>query len=164
MTNVSLNDKISDIRARTKAGALTREERIAEVDRAIEAYFAKTGNMPDDKALERLADLLLYEELTDTDRMKVRNNEYPFFSDTQLARRQEGKHVRSTAVTGEVPLGASESYGVDGRNYSQPTRRVRNTRENRFVDKEAKIRNDERRKAYAEFTKVQPVDVRNISE
>jgi hypothetical protein len=112
-------------------------------------------------ALERMSDLALCEELTDNDRMKVRNNEYPFFSETQLARRQEGVHARS-GTSGEVPLSAAESIGTDGKSYAVPTRRERNSRENRFVDKEAKIRNKERKHNYTEFTKVQQVIVHKI--
>jgi len=132
------------------------------IEQLIDEYFEETGKVPDGVALERLANLLLHEELTDTNRMKSRDNEYPIISDTQIARRQEGKHVRSLAVTGEVPLGAAETYSSEGRNYGQPTRRTRNTRENRFVDKEAKSKNTDRAKKYAEFTKVQPVEVRKI--
>jgi hypothetical protein len=146
----------------TKQGALPRELRLVKIEKLTEEYFAKTGEMPDAIALERLSDLCLYEELTDSDRMKVRNNEYPFLSETQMARRQEGLHARG-GTSGEVPLSAADSLGSDGRNYGIPTRRERNSRENRFVDKEAKIRNKERKQKYMEFTKVQPVIIRKIS-
>lgn len=149
-----LNERIDDIKARTKAGNLPREERIVEVDRVIEEYFANTGNMPDDKSLERLADLLLYEELTDTDRMKVRNNEYPFFSESQF----DERHRR------EASFKLAEEQGVDGRNHRPPIKRQRSNAENRFVDKKAKSVNRERKRKYAEFTKVQPVETRTISE
>lgn len=152
-----LHEHISQLQADTKRGELPREVRIGKIDALIEEYFGKTGEMPDAVALERMADLVLYEELSDPDEHKVSRNEYPFLSDTQIARRQEGKHTRSDGIKGEVPLSAAESIGTDGRNHSQPMRRERNTRENRFVDKEAKIRNKERKHNYVEFTKVQPV-------
>lgn len=147
-----LNDKIDDIRARTKAGNLPREERITEVDRAIEEYFAKTGNMPDDKALERLADLLLYEELTDAHPDKVAREEYPFFSESQF----DERHRK------EASFKLAEEQGADGRNHKPPVKRVRSNYENRLVDKKAKSRNKERKQIYTEFTKVQPVEVRKI--
>jgi hypothetical protein len=157
-----LHEAITQLQQVTKRGELPREVRLGRIEALAEDYYAKAGEMPDSTALERMADLCLYEELTDTDRMKVRNNEYPFFSETQLARRQEGLHARG-GTSGEVPLAAAESVGTDGRSYGIPTRRERNKRENRFVDKEAKIRNKERKQNYVEFTKVQPVIVRKMS-
>jgi hypothetical protein len=157
-----LHEAITELQKATKRGELPRELRLVKIEELTEGYYAKTGEMPDGVALERLADLCLYEELTDDDRMKVRNNEYPFLSETQLARRQEGLHARG-GTSGEVPLAAAESVGTDGRSYGIPTRRERNKRENRFVDKEAKIRNKERKHTYVEFTKVQPVIVRKMS-
>lgn len=161
---MNLHEEITKLQTATKRGELPREVRLVKIEALTEEYYAKTGELPDGKALERLADLCLYEELTDDDRMKVRNNEYPFLSETQLARRQEGKHVRKDGVSGEVPLTAADSVGIDGRNHSVPKRRERNTRENRFVDKEAKIRNKERKEKYDEFTKVQPVEIRHVSD
>ncbi|MEH7456354.1 hypothetical protein V7183_03735 [Bacillus sp. JJ1127] len=49
------------------------------------------GERPEPKQIERLSDLLLYEELHDNDRMKVRNNEYPIISERQLSRRHSGE-------------------------------------------------------------------------
>jgi hypothetical protein len=156
-----LHEAITEMQRATKRGELPREIRLVKIEELTESYYGNTGEMPDGVALERLADLCLYEELTDNDRMKVRNNEYPFLSETQLARRQEGLHARG-GTPGEVPLSAADSIGTDGKSYGIPTRRERNSRENRFVDKEAKIRNKDRKHRYAEFTKVQPVIVRKI--
>jgi hypothetical protein len=156
-----LHEAITELQKATKRGELPREVRLVKIEALTEEYFAKTGEMPDAVSLERLANLCLHEELTDSDRMKTRNNEYPFLSETQLARRQEGLHARG-GTSGEVPLSAADSIGTDGKSYGVPTRRERNSRENRFVDKEAKIRNKERKHRYAEFTKVQPVIVRKI--
>jgi hypothetical protein len=156
-----LHEAITELQAETKRGEMPRQLRLVKIEQLTEDYYDKAGEMPDAVALERLADLVLHEELTDNDRMKVRNNEYPFFSETQLARRQEGLHARG-GTSGEVPLAAAESIGTDGRSYGIPTKRERNKRENRFVDKEAKIRNNERKQKYVEFTKIQPVDVRKI--
>jgi hypothetical protein len=156
-----LHEDITQLQAATKRGELQREVRLGKIRQLTEDYFDKNGEWPDAVSLERLADLVLYEEITDTDRMKARNNEYPFFSETQLARRQEGLHARG-GTSGEVPLSAADSVGTDGKSYGIPTRRKRNSRENRFVDKEAKIRNKERKHQYTEFTKVQPVIKRTI--
>jgi hypothetical protein len=153
----NIHEEITEIQAATKRGELPRDLRMVTIEQLTEEYYAKTGEMPDGKALERLADLCLYEELTDDDRMKMRNNEYPIMSNEQLARRQEGFHSRGNTVSGEVPLEAADTVSIDGRSYGIPSKRQRNTRENNFVDKKAKIRNKERKRNYAEFTKVQPV-------
>lgn len=153
-----LHEAITELQAATKRGELPRELRLVKIEQMTEDYYAKTREMPDDKALERLADLCLYEELTDDDEHKVAHNEYPILSETQIARRQEGKHARKTDNPKiEVPLKIAENFGIDGKMHDVPSRRVRSDRENRFIDKEARIRNKERKKKYEEFTKVQPV-------
>lgn len=158
-----LHEAITQLQLATKRGELPRGLRLVKIEQLTEDYFAKTGEMPDGVALERLADLCLYEELTDDNEHKVTHNEYPILSDTQIARRREGKHARKTDNPKiEVPLKVAESFGIDGRTYDIPSRRVRSERENRFVDKEAKIRNKERKRRYEEFTKVQPVITRKI--
>lgn len=158
-----LHEYITQLQLATKRGELPRELRLVKIGQLTEEYFAKTKEMPDDKALERLADLCLYEELTDDRPDKMTLEEYPIMSDEQEARRKEGKHRKKDANTRiEVPLGIAENVGVDGRDYNRPTRRDRSNREKTFVDKEAKARNKERRKKYEEFTKIQPVTTYKI--
>jgi hypothetical protein len=153
-----LHEDITELQRATKRGEMPRELRLVKIEALTEGYFAKTGEIPDEITLERLSDLCLYEELSDPDEHKVARNEYPILSETQIARRQEGKHQRKNDNPKiEVPLGIAENYGTDGKVHDYPTRRVRSERENRFVDKEARIRNKERKNRYAEFTKVQPV-------
>jgi hypothetical protein len=147
-----LHEDITQLQTATKRGEMPRELRLVKIEALTEEYFAKAGEMPDALALERMADLCLYEELTDTDRMKVRNNEYPFFSETQFEERRKV----------EASFKLSEEHGVDGRNYKPPVRRDRSNREIKFMDKNARIRNKERKQKYYEFTKVQPILVRKI--
>lgn len=147
-----LHEDITQLQQATKRGEMPRELRLVKIEAMVEEYFAKVGEMPDDKAVERLSDLCLYEELTDTDRMKVRNNEYPFFSETQFEERRMA----------EASFKLSEEHGVDGRSHKPPTRRERTKRDIKFIDKHAKVRNKERKKVYQEFTKVQPIIIRKI--
>jgi hypothetical protein len=142
-----LHEAITQLQQATKRGEMPRKERMGRIEALTEEYFAKAGEMPDGVALERMADLVLYEELTDNDRMKVRNNEYPFFSETQFEERRKV----------EASFKLSEEHGVDGRNHKPPVRRDRSNREIKFMDKNARIRNKERKKKYDQFTKVQPV-------
>lgn len=123
-------------------GIEDRAERISAVGRYTEENPQLDGNQ-----LERLADYILREELTDTDRMKSRNNEYPFMSERQIDRRRAE----------EVPLKVAEEVGIDGRNYREPVKRKRTFRENLLSDKYAKSRNKERRAKYRAFTEEQPI-------
>jgi hypothetical protein len=150
-----LHEDITQLQTETKRGELPREVRLVKIEQLTEEYFAKTGEMPDAVALERLADLCLYEELTDTDRMKVRNNEYPILSEYQFDRRDNVVSVVGDDI---------ENSPSDGRRHLKPTRRVRTDYENKFVNKKARIRNKDRKKAYHEFTKIQPVVVNKIGD
>jgi hypothetical protein len=137
--------------------------RLLNIDLAIKEHLLGFKERPSYADISLIADMVLNEELTDPNPYKVTHNEYPILSETQLARRREGKHTRKKDnPIIEVPLGIAENYGTDGRMYDYPTRRQRSERENMFVDKEAKIRNKERRDRYTEFTKTQPVVVRKI--
>jgi hypothetical protein len=160
-----LHEAIMELQQMAKRGEVLRKDLFWAIDVLTEEYFAKNGEFPDAAALERLADLCLYEEITDSNPDKMTTEEYPIMSDTQLARRREGKHRKKEAnYRIEVPLGIAENYGIDGKVHDYPTRRQRSERENSFVDKEARARNKERKHAYNEFTKVQPVVVRKISD
>lgn len=149
-----LHEDITQLQQATKRGEMPREVRLVKIEQLTEEYYAKTHETPDEKALERLADLCLYEELTDPNIHKVAHTEYPFLSEHQFDRRDN----RESAVGDAIDNSAS-----DGRKHTKPTRRTRTDYENGFVDKKAKIRNKERKKTYHEFTKVQPVYTRKMS-
>lgn len=153
MTN-DFNEIIDDIKRRTKAGELPRDVRIAEIDRVTEEWFARTGKLPDAKQLEKLADLILHEELTDTHPDKVTKTDYPFFSESQFDERHRA----------EASFKLAEEQGVDGRNHKPPVKRRRSNREDYIVNKKAKSKNKERQRKYTEFTKTQPVIKSNLSE
>lgn len=148
-----LHEDITQIQTETKRGELPRELRMVKLEALTENYFAKTGEVPDGVALERLANLCLYEELTDSHPDKVTRTEYPFLSDHQFEERYKS----------EASFKLAEERGVDGRDYKPPVRRVRTNKDNKFIDKNARIRNKERQQSYHEFTKVQPVVVRKMS-
>jgi hypothetical protein len=147
-----LHEVITELQRATKQGALPRELRLVKIEELTEDYFTKTGEMPDAVALERLADLCLYEELTDSNPDKVTKTEYPFFSEHQFEERYKS----------ETSFKLAEEHGVDGRDHKPPLRRVRTNKDNKFIDKNARIRNKERKHNYNEFTKIQPVYVWKI--
>jgi hypothetical protein len=159
------NDKVSALIDAVKDGAYAdRCERLTVINELIDEYVTATDETPDSTQLERLTNLCLYEELHDDTAWKSRQYEYPFFSEFQLARRQEGKHTRrSESGQREIGINKAWSIGTDKRDYAIPTRRERSNNENIFMDAEVKSRNKERRRKYREFTKIQPVHTRQMT-
>ncbi|MED1527897.1 hypothetical protein [Bacillus pumilus] len=137
MTKEELHEAITALYERTKAGALEREERIAEID----VLLAKYDGTPPANALERLSDLILYEELSDTRRNKMSAEEYPIMSE----------RMEKTRKTGEASDKMAEEYDITGANYAVPKRRTRSPYDNLFTDRHAKARNKTARKRYNDF-------------
>lgn len=125
MNGTTFNTKIDELWTKTKTGELrNRQARFAAIERLTDDYISATGKRPEPAQLDRLATLCLYEEMTDTDRMKMRNNEFPIMSDEQYARRTMGKHKRADDnASVEVSFTAAATVGVDGANYRQPKRK-----------------------------------------
>lgn len=142
-----VNTLITTHRESDSSAISNRDVRAKEIKLLTDAYVGTVGERPEPKQLERLADLLLYEELSNTHPDKMAREEYPIMSDYQLSRRHSG----------EVSMKVAEEYGVDRRCYKPPVRRKRTRKETWQIDREAKSRNEERRKVYREFTKVQLV-------
>lgn len=101
-----LHRHIDELYTQAKTLDTDRQTRLTESDALIEAYFAHCGYVPDSAPLERLATLILRDELTDTDRMKSRTNEYPILSDDQLERREDGEYKLS-----EIHYGKEHTVG-----------------------------------------------------
>ncbi|MED0863740.1 hypothetical protein P4388_32830 [Bacillus thuringiensis] len=137
MTKEELHEAITAIYERTKAGALEREERIA----AINDLLSKYDGTPPANALERLSDLILYEELSDTRRNKMSAEEYPIMSE----------RMEKTRKTGEASEKMAEEYDITGSNYGVPKRRTRSPYDNLFTDRHAKARNKTARRRYNDF-------------
>lgn len=179
-----LKESIVFIRKETKAGRMGLADRLKLIDETstkyalahadyageIRAESIAKGNEPplipmDERVLEQLANLALYEDLTDNTAHKSRHSEYPFLSDIQLARRQTGRHERKNVEQGgEVPLKAAFDRAADGRNYSVPIRRKRSIYEDLLRDEKARIKNKERRARYNAFIKPGPVITYKFSE
>ncbi|MEV2320435.1 hypothetical protein ABNC55_20910 [Paenibacillus larvae] len=136
-----MNDKIAFNEAVTELiteNITDRQERIKAVEALTDAYIDSIGQAPDSVQLERLADYILAEELTDMHPDKMTREEYPFFSSWQLQRRRNKESSSGEAAT----------VGVDGREHRKMTRRKRRRAEDNYVDRSAKIRNKERRERY----------------
>lgn len=149
-----VNMLITSLRESDSSAISNRDVRAEEIKSLTDAYVRTVGERPEPNQLERLADVMLCEELYDTHPDKMTREEYPIMSEHQLSRRHSG----------EVSMKVAEEYGVDRRCYKPPVRRKRTRKETWRIDREAKSRNEERRKAYREFTRVQAVRVYNGRE
>ncbi|MDI3412550.1 hypothetical protein QKW52_29225 [Bacillus sonorensis] len=143
MDKALLHEMITELQQRTKAGELDRIQRIEEITALSDAYFDAVGEHPDSIALERMANLVIYEEITNPHPDKMAREEYPIMSETQ----------REERIKSEASEKLAEEYGADGRNYKVPTRRKRSSYEEKFVDRAARARNKERRNRYNDFVK-----------
>ncbi|WP_332606848.1 hypothetical protein [Bacillus spizizenii] len=141
MNKPLLHEMITELYKRTKAGELTRLERIEEITALADAYFDSVGEHPESTALERMANLVIYEELSDSHPDKVTRSEYPIMSETQFEERYKREASDKLA----------EEYDQNGMYKGRPIRRTRSTYENKLLDKRAKARNLERRKRYSAF-------------
>lgn len=103
----------------------SRAFRIYVVEQMTDAYIEQTGLRPDGKILERLADLLLHEELSDSRPDKMTIEEYPIMSERQYAKRTTGltrRRNKAGVVTYEVPLEYGQNIATDGVDYTPHTR------------------------------------------
>lgn len=106
-----------------------RDYRMFIVEKMTDAYIEQTGLRPDGVILERLANVVLHEELSDKRADKMTLEEYPIMSDHQYDRRAKGlKRPRNSAgVTAmEVPLTHATYVATDGNDYYAPVRRFNN--------------------------------------
>lgn len=127
-------------------------------EEAVKLLAEKYLGSIDANSVGRLANILMHEELTNSNPDKMTSEEYPIMSDYQLARRQHGKHRKKAKANDlptrmEVPLSWAENYGHDGKNYSYPTRRQRDDYENEWIDEESLSKNEEIREKYNAFVK-----------
>lgn len=119
-----------------------RQDRGRAIEALTDAYIDSVGERPVPEQLDRLADYLLREELTDDHPDKMTRNEYPIMSRVQEERRRDR----------EYSLGLAEHYDEDGRNRTKPVRRRRTAREERHVDKAARLKNRTRNAQYRKDT------------
>jgi hypothetical protein len=146
----TLHEAITQLQAETKRGEMPRQLRLVKIEQLTEDYYAKAGEWPDSVALERMADLILFEDLNNPSLTKMHDEEYPIMSERQYDRRQSA----------EVATGMRmDNNAADGGNHITPTRRNRTTYEDLLMDKRARSRNKDRKRKYHEFTKTQPVTV-----
>lgn len=74
--------------ALAKMGDSTAQERILRVEAMTEAYFNRFGGHLSESVLNRLAALILFDDLTDSRPDKMSLEEYPILSDSQRDERE----------------------------------------------------------------------------
>lgn len=112
LMNQEAHDLITDQFKYYKALQTSRADRIEFAASLVERLFEQRQSIPHSSILERLATLILQDELADKTRMKMRNTEYPILSHDQEKRRNR--------VT--CGMKAAEEQGADGKNYRIRTR------------------------------------------
>ncbi|MHA2883379.1 hypothetical protein [Bacillus cereus] len=158
-----VNTLITSIRESGSSAISNRDVRAKEIKSLSDAYVEAVGERPDEFQLERLTDLFLYEELTDSNPDKMTLDEYPIMSEMQLLRRQFGKGVKKGKLAkGEVPLKKLKYIGADHKNHHIPTPRPLSTYEMILRDK-TKSFNKERQRKYNEFIKQGKVSIWKIN-
>ncbi|TDQ37667.1 hypothetical protein [Aureibacillus halotolerans] len=141
----------------TKASGCSLEHRMIKTEvlsRAINDCL-ETGKLPQqvgERLLERLANVLLYDDLSDYRKNKPSLGDYPFLSGTQLARRQYGSHQRKRQDQGrEVPLAAAAAVAMDRRTYASPVKRQRSLKEDMRIDENTSSNDEKRADRYEAF-------------
>lgn len=156
-----LNGIIDDLFTKVKRRPI--EETIEAVRDVTDAYVEEVGERPGITELDRMATLILNEQITDPHPDKMTREEYPIESGTQRARREYGRH-QAKEINGrrEVSLSWADEVGADGRDYRPQTRD--NNRKMRdvlggqpFTDKSVLKANRERKKRRRDAVKASPV-------
>lgn len=119
-----------------------RTIRLEAIQDLIELYMIETGERPDPKILDLLADFALLEELTDRNPYKMTHNEYPIMSSHQVALRRD----RS------APMVAAATVGSDKADHRRPIRKPMSTKRMIWLDEKTRIENKERRDRYKRDT------------
>lgn len=145
---------VTELIATNRANPIPRHERMRIIGALTDEYVASTGERPDVAELERLADAVLYEELTDQNPHKIAHTEYPFMSETQLSLRRDR----------EVSLWVAKELDQDGVDRKPKKRRMRSKHEHAFMDRTVKSRNKERLRKHRAAMTPGPVITYNLRD
>lgn len=120
-SKTAIHELITEEFNRSKSENTSREHRIDFANTVIEGYFSEHGKKPNGTVLQRLASLILHDEIKDTNAYKIRHNDYPFLSPRQ-ERRRKGIGLAKTSRMGEISEKALAEVAIDGRSYRSRTR------------------------------------------
>lgn len=111
-TNQDAHNDITEQFTQFKRIQTGRSMRMMFSNRLTEHYLEVNGKIPPVVVLDRLATLLLQDELADKHADKMSRNEYPLLSDRQ----------RDTRERDERSMAAASAVATDGRDYRLKTR------------------------------------------
>lgn len=115
MNNEQLNAQIDELWAQTKAGNLPRGARFEAIERLTDGYISANRKRPPVNALDRLATLCLYEEVSDINPHKVMHEEDPVLSMYQSKRRKHRELDVSNLQTGKNNTVVGKYYDKQGK-------------------------------------------------
>ena len=84
-----LHEIIDDLYSEVKSYPISHT--IEKVQKVTDAYVEEVGERPDVVSLDRMATLILNEEITDPNVYKISHNEHPIMSERQFQRRDESE-------------------------------------------------------------------------
>lgn len=112
LTNQDAHNEITTRFKRYKREKTSRQERMDFAQELTDDYLYLHGKIPPTMVLDRLATLILQDELADMDIHKSLHNEYPLLSDRQQERRYDT----------ERSIKAAQDVAIDGIDYRVRTR------------------------------------------
>lgn len=112
MLNTEAHDDITEQFRYFKANKSARFTRLLFSDDLIEHYFEQNEQIPPTTVLDRLATLILQDELSDKRRNKMSREEYPLLS----SRQQDSRHKQETSMMAAV------DFASDGQDYREDNR------------------------------------------
>lgn len=107
LTNQDAHDAITAEFTRFKNERTARQKRMAFAQQLTDAYVDYHGNRPPTSVLDRLATLILQDELADKHPDKMTRNEYPLLSASQADERYKD----------ERSMRAADDVATDGFDY-----------------------------------------------
>lgn len=128
MQNQTAHDEITEQFKLFKASNTPREHRMIFAEDLVERYFAANEKMPAQSVLDRLATLILQDEIVDATPWKVRNTEYPISSP-----RQELDYHKKLVASG-VP----KTMDMDSTDRRYPHRRKKSPYEYEYIEQKAR--------------------------
>lgn len=109
--------------ARFKEGESTQEARLALAYKLTDEYYDQYGDYPHPTVLERLATLLLVEELADRNPHKASVSERPFYTQSQEdVRKQRERAVVEITYNDRQYMGRKTSHYTDDDGTPQVTK------------------------------------------
>lgn len=121
-TSANLHKIITKEFERSKRENTSRQHRIDFAEYVIETHLDEHGKIPNTTILQRLATLILQDEIRDKNAYKMRHNDYPILSPRQERRRRKGDGTIERSLMGEISEKALAEVGIDGQNYRSRTR------------------------------------------